>query len=220
MINTTHMNIRKLKKRFQKAGATLCLAGFASISATVLTTSAHAEPFIGEVRAFGEGFCPRSWVPADGRLLAISSNTALFSIIGTTFGGDGRTTMAMPNLMGRIAQSPGRGPGLSTLSLGEQGGAPTRTLTTVTLPTHNHLVNATNSQGNKFGPGGDLLADPNTDDPNTEVKIYRDGSATPNRTMDPAMIHNTGGSQPIDVQSPYLALTWCIAQFGLYPSRS
>ena len=88
------------------------------------------------------------------------------------------------------------------------------------MPAHTHMVNATNAQGNKLGPGGDLLADPNTGDPNTEVQIYRDGSTTPNRVMDPGMIGQTGGGQPIAVQSPYLALNWCIALVGVYPSRS
>lgn len=221
MTQTKQTKIRTLAHRILRTAAAACLTGVASVVTLLAPTGvqAQSQPYLGEVRAFGESFCPRGWVVANGQLMAISNNTALFSIIGAIYGGDGRSTMAVPNLMGRIAQGPGNGPGLNSVGRGQIGGAPTRTLVTAELPAHNHIVNATNAQGNKFGPGGDLLADPNTSDPATEVKIYRDGSATPNRTMDPGMILNTGGNQPIDVQSPYLALTWCIAAIGTYPSR-
>ncbi|MDU8930045.1 tail fiber protein [Alisedimentitalea sp. MJ-SS2] len=205
----------KFGRHTLKSAAVLAIAGLAAA-----TAPAKAGPLIGEVRAFGENFCPRGWARADGQLLAISSNTALFSIIGTMYGGDGRTTMGLPNLIGRVPQSQGTGPGLAHVSMGQQGGAPTRTLSVAQMPAHNHIVNATNAQGNKLGPGGDLLADPNTNDPNTEVHIYKDGSATPNQVMDPGMIGSTGGSQPIAVQSPYLVLNWCIATTGTFPSRN
>ena len=189
-----------------------------SLMSTV--TSVTAEPFIGEVRAFGENFCPRGWGEADGSLLPISQNTALFSILGTIYGGDGRSTFGLPNLIGRIPQSQGTSPGLRNTRIGEQGGAPTRVLTEAQMPSHSHAVNATNAEGNKLGPGGDILADPNTGDSNTEVQIYHDGSVTPNRVMDQGMIAPQGGSQPINVQSPVLALKWCVALIGVYPSRS
>lgn len=205
----------KAKLQSLKTVAALSVAGLFSATAPVV-----AEPFIGEIRAFGENFCPRGWASTNGALLPISQNTALFSIIGTMYGGDGRTTMGLPNLIGRTPQSVGNGPGLNHVAYGQVGGAPTRTLTEANMPAHTHMVNATNAQGNKLGPGGDLLADPNTGDPNTEVQIYRDGSTTPNRVMDPGMIGQTGGGQPIAVQSPYLALNWCIALVGVYPSRS
>jgi microcystin-dependent protein len=197
---------------------TKIVAGALALSA--LSGTAQAEPFIGEIRAFGENFCPRSWSEADGKLLAISQNTALFSIIGTTFGGDGRTTMALPNLRGRFATHAGRGPGLPDQRLGQRSGATTTTLTTANMPSHNHLVTATNAQGNKFGPGGDLLGDPNNDETNSDARIYADGSLTPNRVMNPAMISNTGGGQPLSIQAPFLAMKWCIALFGVYPSRN
>ena len=195
-----------------------------SMSVTSLmatTTTATAEPFIGEVRLFGETFCPRGWADANGALLPIAQYTALFSILGTMFGGDGRTTMGLPNLNGRIPQSPGAGPGLSDVRVGAAGGAPTRVLTEAQMPSHSHTVNATNAQGNKLGPGGDILADPNTGNPNTEVQIYRDGaSTTPNRVMDPGMIEPAGSNQPINVQTPALVMRWCVALEGLFPSRS
>ena len=207
--------MKKSKFHSVEAALALSLAGLISV-----TAPAYAfEPFVGEVRAFGENFCPRGWATANGALLAISSNTALFSILGTTFGGDGRTTFGLPNLVGRVPQSPGNGPGLTPVTIGQVGGAATRALPVEQMPAHNHLVNATNSQGNKLGPGGDLLADPNTDDRKTEVKIYRDGSVVPNRVMDPGMIGQTGGGQPLNIQSPYLAINWCVALVGLYPSR-
>ena len=189
-----------------------------SLMSTV--TSVTAEPFIGEVRAFGENFCPRGWGAADGSLLPISQNTALFSILGTIYGGDGRSIFGLTQLLGRTTQFHCTRPWLRTTRIGEQVGAQTRALTEAQMPSHSHAVNATNVQGNKLGPGGDILADPNTGDPNTEVQIYHDGSVTPNRVMDQGMIAPQGGSQPINVQSPVLALKWCVALIGVYPSRS
>lgn len=196
------------------AAIAVCAAGFMAAP-----KPAAAEPFIGEVRAFGEGFCPRGWSAADGKLLPIAQYTALFSIIGTIYGGDGRTTTALPNLIGRAPQSDGTGPGLSTVRLGERAGTPTRVLSEANLPSHNHIVNATNAGGDKLGPKDGLLADPNTGI-TADARIYHDGSVTPNRVMDPGMIASAGGSQPINIQSPYLAMYWCVALEGLYPSRS
>ena len=191
-----------------------------ALALSTLSGTAQAEPLIGEIRAFGENFCPRSWGEANGALLAISSNTALFSILGTTYGGDGRTTFALPNLRGRFATHNGTGPGLPTQTLGQIAGATTTTLTTANLPSHNHLVSATNAQGNKFGPGTDLLADPNNDETSSDVRIYADGSLTPNQVMNAGMISNAGGAQPINVQAPFLAMKWCVALQGVFPSRN
>ena len=199
---------------------TLCAAMLLSTSGIIAPTLGHAgtNPFIGETMAFGGNFCPRSWAAMNGQLLAVSSNTALFSLLGTIYGGDGRTTFALPDMRGRVPVHPGNGPGLQTLRLGERGGSPTHTLNATNLANHNHTVNAVNAQGNKFGPGGDFLADPNTQINNTDVKIYSD--ATANRTMATDMIGNTGNNTAFSIASPRLTVQWCIAQFGIYPSRN
>lgn len=174
---------------------------------------AQAEPLLGQVSLFGFNFCPRNWAAADGQLLPIASHTALFSLFGTIYGGDGRTTFALPDLRGRSAIGQGTGPGLSTFRIGQRGGAETVTLTTPNLPSHNHPVNATKSIGDKGGPGGDFLAAGGDGH-----QAYHNGP--PDRVMDPAMIGNTGGSQPFAIRDPFLAMQWCVALQGIFPSRS
>ena len=191
-----------------------------ALALSTLSGTAQAQALIGEIRAFGENFCPRSWGEADGTLIAISSNPALFSILGTTYGGDGRTTFALPNLRGRFATHVGTGPGLPNQRLGERAGATTTTLTAANMPSHNHFVTATNAQGNKFGPGGDILGDPNNDETSSDVRIYADGSVTPNKVMNSGMISNAGGGQSLSIQSPFLAMKWCVALQGVFPSRN
>ncbi|MDU8930046.1 tail fiber protein [Alisedimentitalea sp. MJ-SS2] len=192
----------------------LCLSGAMAPSGA----TAGDQPYVGEMMVFAGNFCPRDWAAAGGQLLAISSNQALFSLLGTYYGGDGRTTFGLPDLRGRAPIHYGRGAGLPAYVIGERGGVEAVTLTTNNLASHNHQVHATNAQGNKLGPGTDLLADPNTGDPNTEVQIYSDKPA--NVTMSPNMIQNTGSSVATNVESPYLGLQICIALYGIYPSRN
>lgn len=191
----------------------LCLSG--AVAPT--TATAGESPFVGEMMLFAGNFCPRNWANADGQLLAIPQNDALFSLLGTIYGGDGRTTFGLPDLRGRVPIHYGQGPGLPSYRIGQKGGSESVTLAVANLASHNHQVHATNAQGNKFGPGTDFLADPNTNDPNTEVKIYSD--APINRQMSPNMIQQAGSGQSLNTESPYLGIKWCIAQYGVYPSR-
>ena len=189
-------------------GSVVALTAMASMPA-----AAASDPFIGELMLFGGNFCPRGWASADGQLLAINDNQALFALLGTTYGGDGRTTFGLPDLRGRSPINRGQGPGLANVTLGQQGGTESLSIAVDNLPPHSHEVQATNATGTKNGPGTDFLAVPNI-----TANIYSDGP--PNRIMDPAMITNTGGGVPIQKRSPYLGMQWCIALQGIFPSRN
>ena len=149
--------------------------------------------------------------------MPISSNTALFSLLGTTYGGDGRTTFGMPDLRGRTAMGQGNGPGLTPRGEGQKFGAEARTLTANQLPSHSHAVNANNLDGDKAGPGNKLLAAAPPSGTGSET-IYSDQD--PTTQMSPQMIANAGSSLPFNVQDPYLTVTYCIATLGIYPSRN
>lgn len=185
------------------------------------TTKAMAdEPFIGDIMTFGGNFCPRNWMPADGRLLAISSNNALFSQLGTIYGGDGRTTFALPDLRGRTAIGLGNGPGLSSNStMGRKRGAEEVVLVKPNLPPHRHLVNANNSDGNLPGPANKLLGASPPGGVGNET-IYNTQPA--NVVMNSDMIEDAGRAQPdgIAIKDPSVAITRCIAIAGIFPSRS
>jgi microcystin-dependent protein len=173
-----------------------------------------SEPFIAEIRIFAGNFAPRSWAFCNGQLLPISQNTALFSLIGTTYGGDGRTTTALPNLEGRAPMHPGRGPGLTSRQLGQRGGVETDTLTEAQMPNHSHTLRAT----------GFERADVPTPSADTSLAISSSGNAysaaTPNAFMADEMLPTTGGSQAHNNMQPYLTINFIIALQGLYPSRS
>jgi len=178
------------------------------------------EPFLGEIMWVGYNFCPRGWAPADGALLAISSNQALFSLLGTQFGGDGRTTFALPDLRGRTSVGAGQGPGLSRVDVGQRGGSESAYLSQSNLPSHNHALPApvaTAEPGNTADPVGSYIAD------GQRAAIYRKAADT--ATTEPmatagAVTHNNGGNQPFSVRDPYQAMTVCIATQGLFPSRN
>jgi microcystin-dependent protein len=169
------------------------------------------EPFLGEIRLFPYNFAPRGWAFCAGQILAISQNTALFSLLGTTYGGNGQTTFQLPDLRGRVPNSAGQGPGLSSYTLGEQGGAENITLIAQQMPAHNHAV-AVNNSGSATGrPSGGYPGQTsgNAYAPNS------DGS-----TFAPQAVSNAGGSQPHENRPPYLTLNYCIALEGIYPSRN
>ncbi len=172
-----------------------------------------SEPFIAEIRIFAGNFSPRGWAFCNGQLLPISQNTALFSLIGTTYGGDGRTTTALPNLQDRLPMHPGSGPGLTTRRLGERGGVNEVALTEAQIPNHAHSVGAVQSS---FTP-------PDTADPSNAhhgtAPMY---NATTAGTVDMAAgaVADAGGSQPHENRQPFLAINFIIALTGLYPSRS
>ena len=171
-----------------------------------------SEPFVAEIRIFAGNFAPRGWAFCNGQLLPIAQNTALFSLIGTTYGGDGRTTTALPNLEGRAPMHPGRGPGLTDRRLGQRGGVETVTLTEAQMPNHHHPFMASPSPGESPSPGGNAFGRP------VGGSIY--GAATNLVPMAEQALPAAGGSQAHNNMQPYLAINYIIALVGLYPSRS
>jgi len=169
-----------------------------------------SEPFIAEIRIFAGNFAPRSWAFCNGQLLPVSQNTALFSLIGTTYGGDGRTTTALPDLQGRTPMHPGRGPGLTSRRLGQRGGVETVTLTEAQMPNHNHTMTATAEGGDRADPADKYLA--------SESNIYAPDNNTLQSMAEQSLPH-TGGSQPHNNMQPFIAINYIIALQGLYPSR-
>jgi microcystin-dependent protein len=175
-----------------------------------------SEPFLGEIRMFGGNFAPNGWALCNGQVLSISQNSALFSLLGTTYGGNGQTTFALPNLQGRVPMHWGQGPGLTPRSLGEMSGSETVTLLQNQMPAHTHLANANNTDGNSTAPTGNLWA--NAVDANSQpVSSY---GTVANTTMSPQAIGLAGGNQPHENMQPYLCVTFIIALQGIYPSRS
>ncbi|SNR43948.1 phage tail protein [Puniceibacterium sediminis] len=176
-----------------------------------------SEPFIAEIRIFAGNFAPRSWAFCDGQLLPVSNNTALFSLIGTTYGGDGRTTTALPNLQGRAPMHPGRGPGLTARRLGEKDGNETALLTEEHIPKHTHTVRATTSAATaNMAPGTTTSLSRSSFGDN----LYQ--SDTSGNLVDLAeeAVAAAGGNQSHTNLQPYLTLNFIIALAGIYPSRS
>ncbi len=167
------------------------------------------EPFLGMITPFGFNFAPRGWAKCEGQLLPISANSALFSLLGTTYGGDGRTTFGLPDLRGRAAIGFGNGPGLSNYAIGQKGGAEHVTLNTTQIPSHNHSANVVAEEADNNKPSGNSLA---------ASQIYR--TQAPDAVLNAATIGNTGGSQQHENRQPYLAINWCIALVGVFPSRN
>ena len=178
-----------------------------------------AEPFIGQIIIFGGNFAIRSYAMCNGQLLSIAQNTALFSILGTTYGGNGQTTFGLPNLQSRVPIHFGQGPGLSPYSLGQQAGTETVTLTSQQMPSHNHLINASEGNGAQQAPGSGFLASgivPTSG--NAAVSNYRNSSD--GTTLAPTAVGIAGGNQPHPNIQPYLALNFLIALEGIFPSRN
>jgi microcystin-dependent protein len=172
-----------------------------------------SDPFVAEIRIFGFNFAPKGWAFCNGQLLPISQNTALFSLLGTTYGGDGKSTFALPDLQGEAPMHPGQGPGLSLHDLGESGGSESVTLLTSETPVHNHSFRGTNQLGDTPTPNNATLARPGT------VLTYQTGAANL-VTMDPTSLGIMGSGLPHNNMQPYLTLNFCIALQGVFPSRS
>ena len=172
-----------------------------------------AEPFIGEIRIFPYNFAPRGWSFCSGQLVPVSSNTALFSLLGTIYGGDGRTTFALPDLRGRAAMHQGRGPGLTTRTIGQRFGSEDVLLTEPTMPNHTHFFRCLQSFGDSDNPSGRVPA---------EALLGETpwSTSNPNVQMRSTTISSTGGTQSHDNMQPYEVLNFCIATVGLFPSRS
>ena len=188
---------------------------------------------IGEIRGFGGNFAPRTWAFCQGQLVSIAQNTALFSILGTTYGGDGRNTFALPDLRGRIPLSEGTGPGLSPRPLGQRSGTEDVTLNVLQIPSHTHISDTSNltvslaasttAATDQTPVSGYALGAPATD-LGDRVNLYV--NATPTTALAGGVvggsvtIGNTGGSQEHNNMMPYLTINWIICQEGIYPSRS
>lgn len=189
---------------------TLAIAAvFAGVSWATPVTAQADEPMIGEIKAVAFNFCPRGWAEADGQLLAIASHQALFSLLGTQYGGDGRTTFGLPDLRGRSMVGVGRGPSLSHINQGQRGGSEFHTLNHGELPAHNHgapvLLDTSNGQASESASGTVSLQ------PLTEDSL--DNFVIGKNTAD------TGGSQPFNNRDPYLGMLHCVAKSGVFPSR-
>jgi len=169
-----------------------------------------SEPFVGEVRMFAGNFAPRGWAFCDGQLLAVSQNDALFSLLGTIYGGDGRTTFGLPDLRGRIPIHAGHGPGLSQRRLGAKGGAEKVALTVNQLPSHDHPATATTGTATSRDPVGNAPASALAD-------VYIDELAP--IPLSPQAISNVGGSRDHTNLMPFLCIHFIIALYGIYPSR-
>jgi len=168
-----------------------------------------SNPFIGEIRMFAGNFAPAGWALCDGRLLLISENDALFNLIGTTYGGDGQSTFALPDLRSRVPVHVGNG-----FALGQQGGVETVTLTTSQIPSHTHVAQCNSNAGTSAAASGGVWA------ANATVANPTYGSVAPNAAMDPAAVGSTGGSQPHDNMVPLLVINFILSLFGVFPSQT
>jgi microcystin-dependent protein len=172
-----------------------------------------SSPFVAEIRIFPFNFAPRGWAFCDGQLMAISQNTALFSLLGTYYGGDGKSNFALPNLQGRAPMHWGQGPGLSLHDLGEMDGSDTVTLLESEMPAHAHPWSASNQDGTVQGPAGQFTAAGVGG-----ISLY--STAVSVTALNSNTIAPAGGSQPHNNLQPYLTLNFCIALQGVYPPRS
>ncbi len=194
------------------------LIGTSCLAMTAMATPAGAQDqYLGEVLMVGFTFCPRNTASAEGQLLSIASNTALFSLLGTTYGGDGRTTFALPDLRGRSPVGQGSGPGLTPVVQGERSGTETVTLTINQMPSHNHdaRVRASSQAPNTNNPAGNTFA---TFASGTNQ--YTTGNDNVTMGDNEVQIRPNGGSQPFSIRDPYLGMRYCVVTQGIFPPRN
>lgn len=170
-----------------------------------------ADPFVAEIRIFPFNFAPRGWAWCDGQLLPLSQNTALFSLLGTTYGGDGKSTFALPDLQGSAPMHPGQGPGLSLHDLGETGGSETVTLLESEIPSHSHSLSASAADGISQTAQNNQLA--------TGINISQYAAAAALTSLSPNSLAPAGGDLPHNNLMPYLTFYFCIALQGVFPPR-
>jgi len=196
----------------QKPINLLCAKLLLLFSLAVNTTPVMSDtPFIGEVRWFAGNFEPRGWAFCDGRLLAINSNQALFALLGTNYGGDGRTTFALPDLRGRAMVHWGSGPGLTTRILGRKGGEESVLLTENQLPAHNHQLSGDSSGGDSVVPGDRVISSVG------RLRVFASSAGT---DMGATSVSSSGGGQAHNNMQPNISLNCIISLVGLFPSRS
>ena len=174
------------------------------------------QPYIGEIRMFAGNFAPAGWAFCDGQLLPISENDALFVLIGTTYGGDGQETFALPSLSSRVPIHAGTGSEGITYILGETGGTESVTLSVQQTPTHSHAALATSASGSNISPANAVLAAASSAQPG--VKTY--GLDTPLVSLSPQTLQPAGGSQPHENMQPFLCISFIISLFGIFPSQN
>lgn len=190
----------------------LAMAATAAVAAlgAAAPASAQVEPYISQAALFATNWCPKGWAQANGQLLSITQNQALFSLYGTYYGGDGRNTFALPNLQNRAPIS-----WSNTNPIGSSIGTSVVTLTVQQLPMHTHFLLASSTNGTTSNPSGATLSTfP------TGQTVYAANTSTPDVVMNAASVQTAGGGQPISIQSPVLAMTWCVATSGVFPSRN
>ncbi|RXM40640.1 phage tail protein [Chryseobacterium sp. CH21] len=192
------------------------------IACTLLISSAFtsslkaqaSDPYLGQIAFVPYNFVPKNWASCDGQLLSIAQNQALFSLLGTTYGGNGTTTFALPDMRGRVLVHNGQAPGgPTTYTMGQTGGTESVTLLVTQMPAHSHTVNAVTAEGNQNSPTNSLPADTKVLD-----KEYSDAAA--NTTMKSTMVNNTGGSQPHENRPPFITLKCIISLVGVFPSQN
>jgi microcystin-dependent protein len=175
-----------------------------------------SEPFVGEIRIFGFNFAPQGWAFCQGQLLPIAQNTALFSLLGTTYGGNGISTFALPNLQGRVPVHQGQGAGLSPYNLGQSGGASTVTLAATQMPAHSHGVQCLAGGGNVNTPVNNGFAEVTAG--RGVVNLY--AATSDGTTMNTAALSSVGGGGAHNNMAPFLGVSFCIALQGIFPSRN
>ncbi|MGE8318226.1 MAG: phage tail protein [Comamonas sp.] len=200
-----------------------CALAAALLGAATPAVQAQAEPILGQLMLFGGNFCPRGWTQAAGQTLAISQNEALFSLLGTTYGGDGQNTFGLPDLRGRVPIGTGTGPGLTPIDPGERSGTENTTLTINNMPMHTHPAtytpkpNASTAPATNATPAaGQVLAQ------TQNAGAYSSAAAdtTLGGSAGTVAVAMAGGNQPFSIRNPYLGMTWCIAFEGIFPSRN
>ncbi len=175
-----------------------------------------SNPFVAEIRIFGFNFPPTGWAFCDGQILPISQNTALFSLLGTTYGGDGKTNFGLPNLQGCVVMQPGQGPGLSLYDLGQTGGSETVTLLQGEMAAHPHTLQASSGAADEEGVKSPVGTAPGVPQPTAAFYAPLSSNVTP---MAPQMLSPAGNGQPHNNMQPYVTLNYCIAIQGVFPPR-
>lgn len=201
------------RQRPTKALMATLLSGLVALSAP--TAHAGMDPYVGEVMLFasvrGSGWCPRDYLPADGSLLPLQSYQLLFSLIGTTYGGNGSTNFALPDLRGRTPIGQGQGPGLSNMSMGQSGGSEQVTLSVANLPPHTHTMTASTAAATYAAPAANRVP--------AQAQNAGVYAAAGGPSVELPATGIAGQGTPVPVRSPYLVMNWCIAVNGIYPSQ-